>query len=236
MWHELRLFLAALQSLTRWPGVSGRVPQPEWLNQSARHVPGVGLVVGGVAAAVLWASAHAWPAMVAVLMSMVATAWLTRALHEDGLAATCGAVALLLGLAVKAAALHGLATRDLLAALAVLPLAHGVSRATPVVLLYLLPSVGDAQQVLARSLARRIDGLGLVVALLWVAVMVAATAVFLSPTALFAALLAAATVTLAMAQWLHRHLGGHTGPALGAAQQFSELAIYLAVLAAQAGA
>jgi adenosylcobinamide-GDP ribazoletransferase len=38
-------------------------------------------------------------------------------------------------------------------------------------------------------------------------------------------------VTLFMARWLQQRLGGYTGDALGATQQFSELAVYLAVLA-----
>ena len=255
MWHELRLFLVALQFLTRVPVPAMAGWQPDWLHQSARHFPGVGVVVGSVAAAVLWASAHAWPATVAVLLSMAATIWMTGAFHEDGLADTCdglggavsreraleimkdsrlgsyGAVALLLVLALKAATLHGLATRDLLATLAVLPLAHAASRAATVVLLRLLPYGGDLDHAKAKPLAQRVDGLGLVVALLWVVVMAAAMSLFLPLSALLAAVLAVAVVTVWMAYWLHQRLRGYTGDALGATQQFSELAVYLAVLA-----
>ena len=34
-----------------------------------------------------------------------------------------------------------------------------------------------------------------------------------------------------MGRWLRRRLGGYTGDTLGAAQQFAEVAIYLALLA-----
>lgn len=255
MWHELRLFLIALQFLTRVPVPSWVGWKDEWLHASARHFPGVGLVVGSVGAFTLWAGAHLWPALVAVLLSMAATVWMTGAFHEDGLADTCdglggavdreralaimkdsrlgtyGALGLVLVLALKAAALHGLATRDLLATLAVLPLAHALSRTATVVLLRLLPYGGDAEHAKAKPLAQRVDGLGLLVALAWALIAALGSLLFLPPGAVLAAAVAASAVTLWMARWLQRRLGGTTGDALGATQQFSELAVYLAVLA-----
>jgi len=41
-------------------------------------------------------------------------------------------------------------------------------------------------------------------------------------------LLGAAAVALLCAAWLRRRLGGYTGDALGATQQWTELAVYLA--------
>jgi adenosylcobinamide-GDP ribazoletransferase len=232
--------------------------KPEWLNDSARHFPAVGLAVGGFAALVLWTAAHGWSAAVAVLLSMAATIWLTGAFHEDGLADTCdglggavpreralaimkdsrlgtyGAVALLLVLALKAAALHSLATRDLLATLAALPLAHAWSRAATVLLLRLLPYGGDVEHAKAKPMAQQVDGLGFAIALLWAVLAAAAASVFLPGAALLAGAAAVAATTLCMARWLKRRLGGYTGDALGATQQFSELAVYLAVGAALA--
>ncbi len=258
MWHELRLFFVALQFLTRVPmpgAMAAQGWQPEWLHQSARHFPAVGLLVGAVAAAVLWAAAFAWTATIAVLLSMAATAWLTGGFHEDGLADTLdglggavdreralvimkdsrlgsyGALALIFVLALKAAALHGLATRDLLATLAALPLAHGLSRAATVMLLRGLRYGGDAEHAKAKPMAQRVDGFSTAVALGWATLLAGCTALFLPWLAVGAALIAVAAVTLWMAQWLQRRLGGYTGDALGATQQFSELAVYLAVLA-----
>ena len=256
MWHELRLFLVALQFLTRVPVPARMGWRDEWLHASARHFPGVGLLVGGVGAAVLWAAAWAWPAVVAVLLSMAATVWLTGAFHEDGLADTCdglggavgreralsimkdsrlgtyGAVGLLLVLALKAAALHGLATRDLLATLAALPLAHALSRAATVLMLRLLPYGGDEDHAKAKPLARQVDGLAVVVALAWAGIACAAAALYVPAMALVAAAASCVGVTLWMARWLRRRLGGYTGDALGATQQFCELAVYPALLAA----
>ncbi len=258
MWHELRLFLVALQFLTRVPVPAAVGFQPEWLQASARHFPGVGLLVGSAGALVLWAAAHVWPAWVAVLLSMAATVWMTGGFHEDGLADTCdglggavsrdraleimkdsrlgsyGVLGLFFVLAMKAAALHGLATRDLLAALMALPLAHVWSRAAAVLLLRLLPYAGDVEHAKAKPLAQQLDGLGLAVALMWAVVAGVAAAVFIHAAALAVAAVAVLAVGLWMARWLHRRLGGFTGDTLGATQQFSELVVYLAVLAALA--
>jgi adenosylcobinamide-GDP ribazoletransferase len=258
MWHELRLFLVALQFLTRVPIPAWVGWKPEWLQDSARHFPAVGLCVGSAAAGVLWLSAHAWSALIAVLLSMAATIWLTGAFHEDGLADTCdglggavtrekalaimkdsrlgtyGAVGLLMVLALKAAALHSLAVRDLAATLVLLPLAHAWSRTATVLLLRLLPYGGDAEHAKAKPLAQQVDGFGLALALMWAVLAAAVAALYVDAEVLLWAALAAAVVTLWMARWLRLRLGGFTGDALGATQQFSELAVYLAALAALA--
>ena len=255
MWHEVRLFLIAVQFLTRVPVPALVGWREEWLHASARHFPGVGLLLGSCASLVLWAAGHVWPGLVAVLLCMAFTIWVTGAFHEDGLADTCdglggavsreralaimkdsrlgtyGAVALVLVLALKAAALHGLATRDWAATLAVLPLAQTWSRTATVMLLRWLPYGGDAAHAKAKPLAQQLDGLGLGVALLWSALAAALAALWLPASALAAAAVASMAVASWMAQWLQRRLGGFTGDALGATQQFCELAVYLAVLA-----
>ncbi|MFN7724588.1 MAG: adenosylcobinamide-GDP ribazoletransferase, partial [Rubrivivax sp.] len=55
MKHELRLFFIALQFLTRVPVPAWVGWQADWMQASARHYPGVGLLVGSFSALVLWA-------------------------------------------------------------------------------------------------------------------------------------------------------------------------------------
>lgn len=254
--HELRLFLIALQFLTRVPIPAAVGFQPAWLQQCVRHFPAVGLVVGGLGALVLWAAAHVLPASVAVALAMVATLVLTGAFHEDGLAdtfdalgghvsreraleimkdsrlGTYGTVALVAVLALKGLALHGLLVRDLVLTLAALPLAHAVSRVVPVLLLRWLPYAGDAEHAKAKPLATRADSAAALMAGVWalLATGVGAAGGF-SGTALALALLAALAVAVAMRGWLLKRLGGFTGDTLGAAQQLAEVAIYLVLLA-----
>jgi adenosylcobinamide-GDP ribazoletransferase len=261
MLHELRLFLIALQFLTRVP-VPGWVGwRADWMNASARHFPAVGLLVGAFGALVLWAAAHLWPAPVAVALAMAATVWLTGAFHEDGLADTCdglggavsreralaimkdsrigtyGAIGLLLVLGLKAAALHALALRDLHITLLALPLAHALSRAVPVALLVMLPYAGDAEHAKAKPMAQQATAGTLIIALGWCA---AALAVVLAlgwrERDVLVMALAAVGAALLMARWLRARLGGFTGDTLGAAQQGAEVAAYLALAASLAQA
>jgi adenosylcobinamide-GDP ribazoletransferase len=189
--HELRLWFIALQFLTRVPVPRWVGYEPGWLQDSARHFAGVGLAVGGFGAAVLLAAAALWPAPVAVLLSMAATAWLTGAFHEDGLADTCdglggsvsreraleimkdsrlgsyGALGLGLTLAVKASALVGLAQASPWMAAVAFIAGHAVSRTASVALLRWLPYAGDPEHAKARPLAQRIGSAGLGVSVLW---------------------------------------------------------------------
>jgi adenosylcobinamide-GDP ribazoletransferase len=253
--HEIRLFLIALQFLTRVPVPAWVGWQPQWLHHSARHFAGVGLLLGSAAAAVLWGAGHLWPALVSVLLSMAFTVWVTGAFHEDGLADTCdalggavsreralaimkdsrlgtyGVVGLLGVLALKAAALHSLATRDLTALLALLPLAHTWSRAATVLLLRVLPYGGDPDHAKAKPMAQQVDGLGLAVAGLWCVLAAAVAALFVPAAALAVAALATVACAGVVASWLKQRLGGYTGDGLGATQQLCELVVYLAVAA-----
>ncbi len=156
---EWQLFALAVAMLTRWvPAGPARAPggQPFAALGSLRHFPGVGLLIGGLAAAGLWAAGHAWPALLSVLASVAVVMWVTRARHELGLvrcfagqaqpgspglaggdgpmaaSPALGLIALLMLLSIKAAALYSLVVRDLGVALAAMVLAHSWSRAAMV--------------------------------------------------------------------------------------------------------
>ena len=253
--HELRLFFVALQFLTRVPVPAWVGFEPDWLNQSARHFPAVGLFVGTVAAAVLGAGYALLTPAVAVGLSMAATLMLTGGFHEDGFADTCdglggavsreralaimkdsrigayGAMGLVMMLGLKAATLAAL---PLACAVPALLLAHTASRGAAVVLIRVLPYAGDAEHAKAKPLARTIAPAGVATALAWVAAVAVALCVWQAAwaPAVVGSLLLAAAGTACCARWLHRRLGGTTGDTLGAAQQITELLALLAWLAA----
>ena len=258
MTHELRLFFIAMQFLTRvtvprWVGF-----EPDWLNQSARYFPAVGLCVGGVGAAVLWSGSALFPASVAVGLSMLATVLLTGAFHEDGLADTCdalggavsrtraleimkdsrigtyGAAGLVLMLGLKAAALVALTAWPLSMAVPALLLAHTASRTGAVLLIRFLPYAGDVAHAKAKPLAQRISITGASVAGVW-PVGLALGLVLWSPAlapAVACALLASSIGIWVCGRRWHARLGGYTGDTLGATQQISELLALLGWLAA----
>ena len=127
-------FLTALAFLTRIP-----VRQPfsgEEVGQSTAWFPLVGALLGVAQASIALAATHRWiPPPLAAILMVAASAWLTRGLHLDGLAdfvdglgggrdresdlrimrdpavGTFGAVALILLLLLKVAALHEILVR-----------------------------------------------------------------------------------------------------------------------------
>lgn len=254
--HELRLAAIAWQFLTRWPlpdALARRVGYRDaWLNASARHFPLVGAVVGAIGAAVLWVGALALPPMVAVGLSIAATVLLTGGFHEDGWADVCdglggtqdrqraleimkdsrigafGAMGLVLMLGLKWVAL---ASMPAVIAAASLVLAHAASRTAAVMLIRALPYAGDALHAKAKPLARQLSASAAVVATLWSG-LVALVLLRVLPVALLAwALAPLSLMTVACLRWFRVRLGGYTGDCLGAAQQLTELAAYLGILA-----
>ena len=256
----LRHFLLALQFFTRIP-VTGRLAawvgySPEMLRASAPHFPGVGWVVGVVAAGVLGLALQLLPAgasgaLVAALLSTIASVWLTGAFHEDGLADTAdglgggltreralaimkdsrigsyGTVALVLALLLKLALLALLVQRGAMPAMAALLGAHALSRLAPLLVMRALPYVGEADGSKSKPLADAISAAGVAVGVLWALPALAlfgfAGGAVAVPICLLLWLLALA----AMLRLLRRRLQGFTGDTLGATQQVCELALLL---------
>ena len=255
----LRHFLLALQFFTRVP-VTGRLAQwvgfsPQMLRASAAHFPGVGWLVGGVAAAVFVVAQSGLPgvagAVAAALLSTLATVLLTGAFHEDGLADVAdglggsadraraleimkdsrigafGAIALVLALGLKIALLAMLAGQGVEVAACAIVSAHVLSRLAPLFLIRWLPYVGDSGASKAKPLADAIGAGALWVGVLW-SIPAAAPVLLAQGGARTAAMVLACALAAAfMARLLRRRLQGFTGDGLGATQQVCELSIYL---------
>lgn len=258
----LRHFLLALQFFTRIP-VTGRLAgwvgfSPAMLRASAAHYPGVGLLLGGVAAAVAGAlltllGPGPFAPLVAAVFCTITTVLLTGALHEDGLADVAdglggsadrdralaimkdsrvgafGALALVLALAAKVSLLAHLGATGPRALCVGLVLAHCVSRAWPLLLIRLLPYVGEADGSKAKPLADAITGGALAVGAAWTVAACVVAAWWQGPAFVAAALVASGLAAWRMARWFQRRLGGFTGDCLGATQQVAEIACYLAL-------
>jgi len=254
----LRHFLLALQFFTRIP-VTGRLAQwvgysPAMLRASAAHFPAVGWVVGAIGALTLAGALALWQPLVAAVLCTVVTVLLTGAFHEDGLADVAdglggtsnreraleimrdsrigafGAIALVLALGLKFALLAALAGQGAWVACVALLAAHVLSRLVPLAVMRALPYVG-AEGGKAKPMADAVSGSAVGIGVLWSLPAVALLALAGGAANGLAALLAAALVGVVMVRLLRRRLGGFTGDALGATQQLSELAIYLALAA-----
>lgn len=256
----LRHYLLALQFFTRIP-VTGALARwvgysPDLLRASAGHFPGIGFVVGVLAALAYAALATSlpdtnWTPLVAAVLSTAVTVLVTGAFHEDGLADTAdglggspqreraleimkdsrvgsyGVLAVVLSMLTKVAllALIGSVAWELVCA--ALALAHVASRAWPLLLIRLLPHVGDAGVSKSKPLADRISRASLVSALLWLALTMVIVGRWFDARQLAMALGASGLAFLWMWRLLRRRLQGFTGDCLGATQQVCELACYL---------
>ena len=249
--RQLRLFLCAVQFLTRVPTPTLAGFEPDWISRSARYFPLVGLLVGGVCAAVFWSASQLWTGALPALLAIGVGVLVTGAFHEDGLADTAdglgggasperrleimkdsrigtyGALGLGLVLATKVAALAtlpaGLGAWTLVAA-------HAGGRGASVLAMRALAYVRDIDGGKWKPAPSDLGFWEVLAALTFAALPLA-----LSPAGVvFQGLLAGALLALALALVARRLLGGYTGDVLGAIEQVFELGFTLGVAAALA--
>lgn len=240
--NEARL---AFMLLSRLP--VGRMREAPPLAAAAWAYPVVGAVVGACSGLVFGLAARAGlPPLAAALLAIGASALLTGAMHEDGLAdladgfgggrgkerkleimrdsriGSYGVIALVLVLGLRAECMAALPVAGMAARLAAL---GALSRALlPVLMLVLPPARADGLgQAAGGQMAKGpvLAGLVLAVGLAWLA--------GVSP--LFKLLAGMALVALGLGALARRQIGGFTGDVLGAVQIFSET-VGLAILAA----
>ena len=155
--NELKTLALAVHFLTRIPTPFQIDYSPERLNAASRYYPIVGAFIGTVAALAFGIANLALPTVVAVLIATAATALLTGAFHEDGLAdtfdgisggydrarsleimtdsriGTFGALALIIVISTKVAALSSLP--DTTTIITALIAAHIISRTSTVIVM-----------------------------------------------------------------------------------------------------
>ena len=246
--REAEYFFGALRFFTRLPVPAWVGHSAEHLNRAARYFPAVGLLVGGLGAAVYLLAGLFWPRPVAVLLAMAATIHATGAFHEDGLSDTVdglgggwdkgrileimkdsrvgsyGVVALVLALLGKFVLLVEMADAWVPAALVA---GHAVSRFASTALLATLDYVREDALSKAKPLATRLSKGEMLAA----AAFALAGVLLLPPWPALAACGLALLATLWMAGLFRRWLGGYTGDCLGATQQVAEIAFYLGLAA-----
>lgn len=261
----VRHYLLAVQFFTRIP-VTGWLADwvgysPAMLRASAAHFPGVGWLVGAVAALVYGGLVVLLPdsvfsPLLAAVLCTVATVLLTGAFHEDGLAdiadglggsydrhraleimkdsrvGAFGALALVLAVLTKVAVLallgdSTLTGEDVTRAVVLVWLAHVLSRGAPLLLIAVLPHVGDAAGSKSKPLADTVSTRSLWVGAAWCLGAMGLAALELDATTLITTLLAVVAALVWMGRLLARRLQGFTGDGLGATQQVCEIACYL---------
>ena len=257
--HEWILLLVAVQFLTRLSVPPFKHYDPQWLHQSSRHFPAVGLLVGLLCAGVFWLSSLLFTPLVAAVLSTAFGIKLTGAFHEDGLADSCdglgggltrertltimkdsrlgtyGVLGLVSALLLK---ISLLASMPISMAVIALILGHTASRLLCISLLSLLPYGGEIEHAKAKPMAQQltpIQGLyssgWLILAIILVALIFPNTMQQIGLAQWLLAMILALIATDYMRRLLRRRLDGYTGDGLGATQQLSEIAIYIGLAA-----
>lgn len=250
----MRLFFTALMFYTRLPVPTTTNHAPDQLNRATVFLPLIGWIVGGIGAGAYWLGSVLFPPELAVLLSLVATVWVTGAFHEDGFADVCdgfgggwskpqiltimkdsrlgtyGVIGLGLLLAVKFFALMKLLPGEAFGPKLVLKYlsAHSLSRWVAVTLIARLPYARDEGDAKAKPVAEgRLSGLSLLVATLFG---LAPTLALMALSGLWVYglfLLPLMLVRWRLVHFFTKWLGGYTGDCLGATQQLTEVIVYL---------
>jgi adenosylcobinamide-GDP ribazoletransferase len=263
---QLRSCAAAFTFLTRIP-TDRLIPHDLTdLPGAITYFPIVGLVVGLAGSLVFGLVITFWSPVLAVLISIAFTIWMTGAFHEDALAdafdgfgggwdssqvlaimkdsrvGSYALVGVISVLATKIAAIysifdlasaHGEATlAGILAVGRTLIAAHVLGRWSSVVLIsrhpYVRVSTGDAKPAAGQPFTSNVTRQHVITATV-LAFVISGIALGWS---LIGAGLAAIAITLFAGNYFLGRIGGITGDALGAANQFVELSVYL-ILAAR---
>ncbi len=247
--EELYTFLLAIQFLTRLPIDSSNIYSETRAAAGPRYYAVVGLAIGGVAASIFWFAAQYFGALLAALLSTAGTLLLTGAFHEDGLADTFdgvggatdrqrtleimkdsrigvyGAASLMMMLSLKIAAIAKLQPE--VAAIALVA-AHCLSRVSSVVVIATSRYVRDSGA--GKATADGVDSVSLFVAALTGVACLFGVYIGISSAAAFFIFGALIVGHLLSRGIFERRIGGYTGDCLGATQQVTEVAIYLALL------
>jgi adenosylcobinamide-GDP ribazoletransferase len=248
--------------LAAWVGYS-----PEMLRASAAHFPGVGVLVGALVAVltavllVFLPQSSPLSPLAAAVLGTVFSVMLTGAFHEDGLAdiadglggsqnreraleimkdsrvGAFGAIAVVLVLLAKVTLLAVIGDVNAEAMVVGIFLAHVASRTFPLLLIRLLPHVGDLAGSKSKPLADQISDSRLVVAVLWLFLAMASVFIAYEAIDLIAIVLlpmvAASVALVYMWRLFAKRLQGFTGDCLGATQQVCEVAFYLGMALSQ---
>ena len=218
----------------------------DMLNKSTKYLPLIGYIVGGLSAFVFWISSLYFSENVSIVLSMVVAILTTGAFHEDGLAdtfdafgggwtkekkleimkdsriGTYGSLALILALLLKFSLLTEFKPNI---TVAVIFIAHVLSRLSPVVIIYFL----DYVRIDSSSKVKPVgDGISFPNLLISFVFAIVPLFFFRLETLILIPIMFLVQFVLAL--WYKKHLDGYTGDALGASQQLSELAILLVLV------
>jgi adenosylcobinamide-GDP ribazoletransferase len=244
MRKQLHIFLNAFMFYTRIPVPKNLPYSDEILNRSTRYFPFIGWIVGGIGAAVFYGLQFVFPAELAVLLSMLATIFVTGAFHEDGFADFCdgfgggytreriltimkdsrigtyGSIGLIGMLATKYISLNSL---DVAGIAVVLFIGHSLSRLMPILIIYTSEYSREDATSKTKPIGKKGKGLDFGLASIFGILPL----IIIPGEFAFSIILVLLLTTFVFRSYIIRKLGGYTGDCLGALQQIVEVEFYL---------
>lgn len=256
--YQWQLFCLALMFFTQLPVtkvLAKKLPYSEKrMNHANRYFSLVGLVIGLLVILSYAIFSYLFTLEIAVILSMITSVFITGAFHEDGLAdmadgmgggytkskrltimkdsriGTYGAVTLVLSLLLKFQLLVELGQQSLLILSVIF--AYAVSRAFAASLIFDTSYVTDEDQSKSKPIASQQSKHDLAILITIALIPCLAFPWFFDDY--FSLFVLISTILLvarfAFRHWLMDKIGGFTGDCLGAAQQLSELIIYLVIV------
>ncbi len=243
---QLELFWIALGFFSRIPIPSDLDFSPQKLNQACRYFPLVGWIVGGTCIVVYYLVQLYLSTDIAILFAMLFGILLTGAFHEDGLidsadgmgggwtteqkllimkdsrVGSYGAIAMWFVLTLKFALLSSYSN-----VIFAFMLAHPLSRTVATVMMFISPYVRETQDAKAKPVAEPKQ-----LTDLYISLFLGCAGLFFATDYIIPIIIALVLFIAAFRYVVHKQVGGITGDILGAAQQISELLIYVVLIVA----
>lgn len=258
---QLELFWIALGFFSRIPIPANLDFSSQKLNQACRYFPLVGWLVAAICSGVFYIAQQYLSTDIAILFAMLAGVLLTGAFHEDGLidsadgmgggwttaqkllimkdsrVGSYGAIAMWFVLTLKFALLSSYASdyvnsdatgfNNSYNVMFAFMLAHPLSRAVSTLMMFISPYVRDTDDAKAKPVAepkQKID--------LYISLLLGCVGLFFATEYILPMLIALIGFVVCFRYFAHKQVGGITGDVLGAAQQLSELVIYVVLIVA----
>ncbi|HHC6636639.1 TPA: adenosylcobinamide-GDP ribazoletransferase [Vibrio parahaemolyticus] len=245
----MELFLLAVSFFSRLPVPSDLPYSEERMNQAGRYFALVGVILGVLCALVFYFTQLIFPDSAALVLTMAFSLLLTGAFHEDGLTdmadgigggmtverrlsimkdsriGTYGAATLVMALLAKFVLWSELVHLPDFGL--VIVVAYTTSRALAATLIYDMPYVSDSDTSKSKPLANKQSSSEVAILLFTAGVV----SLFLGVMQTSFIVIVLFVFRFAFKRWLTKRIGGFTGDCLGAAQQLSELLVYLTLIA-----
>lgn len=241
---EFHIFLTTLAFYTRIPIPANIEFANEMLKKTSRYFPLIGMIVGGIGAAIFLLFYTILPSSIAIIISIITTILVTGAFHEDGFADFCdgfgqgsspenileimkdshigsygiaGLILMLLTKFISLSLIHSIEIPLILIS------AHALSRLMPVCMIFTTTYVRKDKQSKTKHIGQKGSAISFCVAIF----MGTISLIFIPWKASVIIIPLLLILFVLFRWWSIRKIGGYRGDVLGALQQLAEITIYL---------